>query len=347
MANVGSDIEAVPQRAAAGALLTRTGIHRVLVCRHVHSLGNALLLTPLIAELGAVFPGAEVEILCSCPAGDALFGTLPNVRGVRLLPRHLATHLPATLGTLRAMRQQRYDLVIDPDPRSRSGRRLARMARARYSLGFSAAGKSGTLTHLVARPADVRHVAMLPVYLLRRALGEDPAARPCPQPGIALGAPELERGRATLARLLARAPAAPGPCIGIFANATGAKLLPQSWWQAFIAALRTHVPGCRIVEILPAFGRSLLDERFPCFYSSDLRKLASLLASLDAYVSSDCGVMHLAWASGVPTVGLFNSMDPAEWGPFGPHMGALPLADAAPETLATRVAALFGRRDAE
>lgn len=346
MTNVGSDIEAVPQRAGAGALLARTGIHRVLVCRHVHSLGNALLLTPLIAELGETFPGAEVEILCSCPAGDALFGTLPNVRRVRLLPRHLVTHLPATLGVLRSMRRERYDLVIDPDPRSHSGRRLARMAHARCSLGFSAAGKSGTLTHLVARPADVRHVAMLPVYLLRRALGEDPSARPYPLPGIALSPAELERGRATLAGLLAHAPAAPGPCIGIFANATGAKRLTGAWWQAFIATLRAHVPGCRIVEILPAFGRSLLDERFPCFYSSDLRKLAGLLAGLDAYVSSDCGVMHLAWASGVPTIGLFNSMDPAEWGPFGPHMGALPLGSDTPEAVAASVVSLPGWCDA-
>ncbi|MBN8736434.1 MAG: glycosyltransferase family 9 protein [Xanthomonadales bacterium] len=325
-----------------GARLPRTGIHRVLICRSVHTLGDSLTLTPLLAELAEVYPGAEVDIVSRCPTADVLFEAFPNVRNVLRIPRHAAGHLLATARTLHAMRRAHYDLVIDPDPQSQSGRLLALSARARFSLGYVGPKKSGTLTHGVAIPAELHHKAMTPVYLLRSATGEDPAARPYPQPSLVLTDAELACGRGTLGRLAPVADDPPGGCrprIGIFANATRNKLLAGDWWQAFIEALRAEVPRGRIVEILPAFGKSMLEDHFPCFYSSDVRKMAAVIANMDAFVSADCGVMHLAWATGTPTVGLFNVTNPVEWGPFGPRMGALPLDEATPAEIAQRTVA--------
>ncbi|HEX5961239.1 MAG TPA: glycosyltransferase family 9 protein [Rhodanobacteraceae bacterium] len=328
----------------SGTRLPRTGIHRVLICRSVHTLGDSLTLTPLLMELADSYPGAEVDIVCGCPIADALFETFPNVRAIHRVPRHVAGHLLATAGALHAMRRKHYDLVIDPDPQSQSGRLLALSAHATYSLGYVGPNKSGTLTHGVAIPAGLCHKAMTPVYLLRRAIGEDPAAREYPQPRLVLTNAELECGRRTLARLTTAngRPRAGGARIGVFANATRDKLLAGDWWRVFIDAFRTDSPGCRIVEILPVFGKSMLEDRFACFYSSDIRKLAALIANLDAYVSADCGVMHLAWATGTPTVGLFNVTNPSEWGPFGPRMGALPLDDATPVEIAHRTTERLG-----
>jgi ADP-heptose:LPS heptosyltransferase len=326
--------------------LSRTGIHRILVCRSVHTLGDSLTLTPLLKELGDVFPGAEVDIVCGCPVADALFDTFPNVNVIHRVPRHIAGHLLATARTLHAMRRTHYDLVIDPDPQSQSGRLLALWAHATYSLGYVGPKKSGTLTHGVAVPAGLRHKAMTPVYLLRCATGEGAATRPYPQPAVLLNDAERECGRCTLDRLAARhvQSGVNGLRIGIFANATRNKRLAADWWRAFIDALQSDMPDCSIVEILPAFGKSMLADRFPCYYSSDVRKMAAVIANLDAFVSADCGVMHLAWATGTPTTGLFNVTDPAEWGPFGPRMAALRLDHATPTELSYRTAARLGLR---
>lgn len=327
----------------SGARLPRTGVHRVLICRSVHTLGDSLTLTPLLAELADIFPGAEVDVVCGCPVADALFGAFPNVRAIHRMPQHVLGHLLATARALHTMRRKRYDLVIDPDPESQSGRLLALSARATYSLGYVGPKKSGTLTHGVAIPAGLRHKAMTPVYLLRCAMGEDPAARAYPQPSVVLTHAEMEYGRRTLDRLASDDPSG-GRIrrIGVFANATRSKRLPGDWWRSFIDEFRATQPGCRIVEILPAFGKSMLEDRFACFYSSDIRKLAALIANLDGYVSGDCGVMHLAWATGTPTVGLFNVTDPAEWGPFGPRMGALSLDEATPAEIALQTAKRLG-----
>lgn len=329
---------------ASGATLPRTGIHRILICRSVHTLGDSLTLTPLLKELADVYPGAEVDIVSGCLVADALFDTFPNVHAVHRMPRHVAGHLLATARTLHAMRRKHYDLVIDPDPQSQSGRLLALSAHATHSLGYVGPQKSGTPTHGVAIPTDLRHKAMTPVYLLRSATGEDPAARPYPQTGMVLSDAELECGRRTLARLAAKNPPseAGGPRIGVFANATRNKLLAGDWWQAFIEALEVALPRCQIMEILPAFGKSMLADRFPCYYSSDVRKMAAVIANLDAFVSADCGVMHLSWATGTPTVGLFNVTDPAEWGPFGKQCGALSLDRSTPAETASQAMQRLG-----
>jgi ADP-heptose:LPS heptosyltransferase len=325
----------------SGLRLPRIGIHRVLVCRSVHTLGDSLTLTPLLTELADVYPGAEVDIVSGCPSADALFASFPNVRAVHRIPRHVAGHMLAATRTLHAMRRKHYDLVIDPDPKSQSGRLLALSAHATCSLGYVGPGKSGTLTHGIALPANLHHKARTPVYLLRCATGEDPAARAYPQPSLVLTDAERACGRHTLARLSAVSQQT-GPRIGIFANATRDKRLAGEWWRDFIDAFQPGVTDCQIVEILPAFGKSMLDDRFPCFYSSDVRKLAALIANLDAFVSADCGVMHLAWASGTPTVGLFKTTDPGEWGPFGPRMGWLQLDGATPADMARQAVKRLG-----
>ena len=84
---------------AGGATLPRTGIHRILICRSVHTLGDSLTLTPLLTELANLYPGAEVDIVCGCPVADALFEAFPNVRNIRRVPRHVASHLLATART--------------------------------------------------------------------------------------------------------------------------------------------------------------------------------------------------------------------------------------------------------
>ncbi|MEE7558647.1 hypothetical protein HH299_02065, partial [Xanthomonas sp. Kuri4-2] len=158
------------------------------------------------------------------------------------------------------------------------------------------------------------------VFLLRQALG-NPEAAAYPTPDLRLGDEEQAQGHAALARVLAQRPRAGARrgVIGVFANATGAKRLETPWWHGFLDTLEQLNTHYDLVEIVPAFGRSLLDDRYPAYFSNDLRKLAGVLSALDACVIGDCGVMHLSCAVQTPTVGLFVATDPGEWGPYGPQ----------------------------
>ena len=323
------------------APLPDKGIYRILVCHVSHSLGNTLLLTPLLSELEKVYPAAEIDILTRSPIADDVYGHFFSVQRIFRLPAHGVGHPLQFFGTLGRMRKMRYDLAIDADPLSQTGRLLMLLSNSTYTLGFSSPKKHGEITHAVPLPDKLLSKGRRPVYLLRSAMGRDTAAD-YPVPDIRLAHDEREQGRATLMRSLAASGigSTGRGIIGIFANATGPKLLGEAWWMRFIQTLQAQHPEHRIVEILPASGESMLSSRYPGYYSSDLRKIASVLSGLDVYISADCGIMHLACASDVPTMGIFTATNADEWGPYGPGRHVIAAYGKEPEEVARMIAAM-------
>lgn len=295
--------------------LPTKGIYKILVCHYSHTLGNALLLTPLIQELEATYPGATIDIVTRSQIAEAIYGRYFSVDRLFKLPSHSARHPRTLMRQWRAIRKSHYDLVIDPDPQSQTGRLLLLRAQGTYKLGFDSPKKSGNVTHAVPVADAPTSKGKRPVFLLRAALGR-PLDTPYPIPDIRLSDEERTQGRQALQRVLGDK-ATGKRIIGVFANATGPKLLRKDWWVPFLEAFEASAPEYQCVEIIPAFGRSLLDSRYPAYFSNDLRKLASVLSALDAYTSADCGIMHLSCASRTPTMGIFNTTSAEEWGPYG------------------------------
>ena len=303
--------------AASTGALPAAGIFRVLICRISHSLGNTLLVTPLVQEIEAMWPGAEIDIVTRSAVAADIFSTYSCVRNIYCLPRHGVRHPLRLLGQLRRMRQTPYDLAIDTDPRSQTGRALLLRSRARYKLGFVSGQKSGRISHGVDPVGAPKHAGQIPVYLLRAALQR--VASDYPLLDLRLTRDEREEGRQILARLTvqtARVGQRKG-VIGIFANATGPKLLSRDWWREFMPVIDAHFADFDIVEIVPATGESMLDLKYPAYYSSSIRKLGKVVSQLSALICLDSGIMHLARASGTPTAAIFTTTDPAEWGPYG------------------------------
>ena len=324
--------------------LPRTGIYRIVICHISHTLGNALLLTPLIQELEATWPGAEIDIVTRSQVGQQLYGHYAGVNRVFQLPSHGVGHPLQWLRGIRGMRKAHYDLAIDPDPQSQTGRLLLLMAHATYKLGFTGRKKSGNVTHAATIPEALPSKGQRPVFLLRSALGDTSASTHYPVPDIRLDAIESAQGRHTLAQVVAASPVASSSrrkTIGIFANATGPKLLGQDWWSPLLQVLETSCPDYQLLEIIPMFGRSMLGSRYPAYYSTDLRKLGGVLAALDAYISLDCGIMHLATASRAPTLGIFTTTNAAEWGPYGAGNHAVHAYDLPPEAVGHKLAELI------
>ena len=333
------------QGAALAAQIPLLGIHRILICRSAKTLGEALLLTPLLSEIAARYPAAEVDFVCGCGVAESLFGSYFQTRKVFLLPRRIGRQPWQFLRLLRRVREIEYDLVIDPYVLSHSDRLLLRLARARYRLGFDGPRKNGHLTHAIAEPTFLQHAGKLPVYLLRTAIGAetDPAQWEYPSLDIHLHATERACGDTALrAALKTHRAITSRPVIGIYAFATGSKCYDQAWWCKFPPALETYYADHSFVEILPMFARSLLGDRYPTYYSSDARKLAAVLSNLALFVSADCGVMHLACATGTATVGIFSVTDIPGWAVYGPGCHTIDARNLSPEQSAEQLIVACG-----
>lgn len=320
----------------------RQGIYRILICRPNHRLGNTLLLTPLIVELEERYPGTEIDIVSEGDIAVDVFKGCFSVKQVYCLPRRGFKHPIAMLRTLFRIRRTRYDLIIDPTLGSGFARTLTRLLRARFKLGFSDK-PTRSLTHGAPCTVAGRHMAQRPVNLVRWAAKSiSTASQFYPPLMIHLTREERAEGtRAVAALSMWPGRKEKGPIIGIFGNATGAKRYAEAWWMDFTATLHGAFPHASIIEIVPAHGHSMLRGAWPGYYSSDIRRMAAVLAGLDLFITADCGVMHLGAATGVPTVGLFKATVRDVYEPYGERNTGLDTADATGRDTALRIIERF------
>jgi heptosyltransferase III len=303
----------------------RGGIYRILVCRPNHRLGNAILLTPLVAELEHLYKGAEIDLVVEGDASAEIFSSFFSVNRIHCLPRHGFKHPLAFLAMLLDIRKTDYDLIVDPCLGSGFSRALTRILRGRRKIGFTDRPANCGLTHPVPLSAAPRHMAKRAISLVRRVTpleGHD--STEFPSLDIRLTEMERAHGKSVIGSLLASSQqAGSNAVIGIFANATGAKCYPKAWWTELIAALKAQNPCCSIIEIIPMHGRSMLDSQWPGYYSTNIRRMGAVMSAVDLMISADCGVMHLAVASKVATVGMFCVTDEAVYGPYGSRSSPL------------------------
>lgn len=322
--------------------LPQSGIHRILICRPNHRLGNLLLLTPLLVEMQRVLPTAEVDIVLAGDHGAELFRTFPNVRHVHVLSRRMVRHPIAVIRAVMQIRRAKYDLAVDPCETSQSSRLLLAASKATCMLGIPRRSHADSSAAVAERRAPA-HMAQWPVFLLRRALsgGSSTLDDDYPTLTLQLSQEEIRRARQVLdASLHAKGESADKTVIGVFAEATGAKRYDESWWERFIAEMHAQHPAWAFVEIAPPDGQSRLSSRLPVFSSPSPREVAAVIANMTGFVSADCGVMHLASASGTPTIGLFSVTDMAMYQPYGPHNHAIDTRGKQPEDIAKLASAL-------
>jgi heptosyltransferase-3 len=129
---------------------------------------------------------------------------------------------------------------------------------------------------------------------------------------------ELQKGKDILASLIGETK----NIIAIFTFATGDKCYSKEWWSTFYQHLLVAFPDHQIVEILPYENVSQIDFKAISFYSKDIREMASVMAACKIFIGADSGVMHLACASGVPTLGLFNGRM-EQFRPYGKNNNAV------------------------
>lgn len=308
--------------ASSEGSIARKGLYRILVCRPNHRLGNLLLLTPLLSELARDYPGAQVDLIVGGEHGSKLFGSFPNVGTVYALPRHALRQPWKFLRILHRLRQQHYDLAIDPDVSSQSSRLLVNYCRATNRIGFAGRKASGKLDCAMPIPDSTRHMGQLPVALLRWAIGDHKprlVGSAFPALDLRLSAAERTWGRQKLDGVLGLGQDRVRlPVIALYTHATAAKRHDQDWWLQLLAALRSNFPHALFVEILPAHGQSGLGGLLPGYYSSKPRRVAAVIAATRMILVADSGIMHLACASrGPAVVGLFQCTDPEVYGPYG------------------------------
>ena len=285
-------------------------IKKILVLRPNHRLGNLILTTPLIEEITNTFPNAKIDILIR---GDYLapivFGNYKAINSYLALPRKPFNHLINYVALWVKVKFKKYDLVINAVEDSSSGRLLTKLSRAKYKVF------GGIEEEYPVNFKNKDHIAIGPIFDLRYFLRgiNTFSDKNLPLLDLKLTDEEKASGKLVLNDIVATNE----PVIAIFTFATGSKCYSTAWWDEFYTKLKEKFPDYKIIEILPIENVSQIQFRETSYYSKDIREIASLLHNTKLFIGADSGMMHLASASLVPTIGLFSKINIENYKPYG------------------------------
>lgn len=261
-------------------------------------IGDAVLSSGLVAHLAAQHPEARFTIACGAPAAP-LFESVPGLERLIVLEKQ-AFH-SHWLSLWSACVKTRWDRV--------------------YDLRGSMIGRL-----LLTRE---RHVGQYRDDSIHRVeeLGRMVGVTPPPAPHIWLS----DEARAMAERLVPadRAVLAVGPTANwggkqwpadrfadLVLRATGPGGLLPGAAVAVLGAASERDMAAPVLDALPADQRlDLIGQRLPV--------AAACIERASLYVGNDSGLMHIAAATGTPTLGLFGPSPETRYGPWGAHCAAV------------------------
>jgi ADP-heptose:LPS heptosyltransferase len=293
---------------AAGGLVRRRrrlpGEIRRLGVLNSTNIGDTVLLSPVLEDVAASFPGAEVVLF----AGPANLPLARLIDGVRAVPLRLSSPVAA----VRTIRAERLDVAIDFDQWPRVEPVYCLLSGARWTAGFRSPGQH----RHHAFDAHVEHsdaVHELDNYRrLARLLGVESQRQPRLRPPGVVPAEEL--------------PPSPYAVLHLWPTGVRSELKEWPWerWRALthelvardLTVVLTGSPAdaARTNEFAASSG-TLAPRLVNVAGKYDLAQVVDLLSGSRCVVSVNTGVMHLAAATGVPTVGLNGPTSERRWGP--------------------------------
>ena len=290
---------------------TKVDIKKVLIVRPNHRLGNQLLLTPIVQEVVDTFPACEIDLFVKGGVVFPVFQNYKQINHIYQLPKKPFNHLLKYVKCWISIKRKQYDLVINGDKNSSSGRLLTQISNAPYKV-FGDVNEAIQLKY-----NDYEHIAKYPIYNLRYYLTKIGFAEnnsDVPVLNIKLNNSEILEGQKLLKDIVKN----DKKTICIYTNATGNKCYSEDWWNTFYTRLKAeYETDYNIIEMLPIENISKINFKAPLFYSKDIREMGAIIKNTAIFIAADNGVMHLASASLTPTIGFFSVTNEKIYAPYG------------------------------
>ncbi len=315
-------------------------IQRVLICRPNSRLGNQLLVMPLVEEVSIIFPNCKIDLFVRGDLSPVLFKNYKNVDQDRIikLPKKPFKELISYFKVWISLRRYHYDMVINVDKNSSSGRLSTQFSKGRLKF-FNDVDEE-----LQGKFDDYYHIAKFPIYNLRKylsRLGLTQTDKPIPLLDLKLSTDEIIKGKEVLDAIVD--PKKKTICLYTFA--TGEKCYSKEWWINTYERIKAeYEPMYNILEVLPIENVSQIGFKVPTFYSKDIRGIGALIANTEAFIGGDSGMMHLANASQTPTVGLFSVTNIDKYQPYGNNSIAVDTNNTTTKNLIAEINKILKRR---
>src|SRR5690348_3340437 len=299
---------------------------KILVMKYF-GLGSLILASPMVRALRRRYPDARIDLL-TIEQNRVLSEILPIFNRIYTVDtRSLASVARSMLRSLRLIRGEKYDVVIDAEFFSRLSSLVTYFSGARFSVGFDLPEiwRGNFLTHPV-HFNYYRH-AIVTFMALAKSLGAESTDYGLEPLSVANEAEQSVRGKLETLGIQPRQTI-------ICVNPNTGPLSPERRWPEgnFVRLgkmILSEFPRVVVLLIGAPSDLPLVTQMHALFGAEDrtrvlnvagkfgLAELCALLRMSELLITNDSGPLHLAEALATPTVSFFGPETPMLYGPTG------------------------------
>jgi ADP-heptose:LPS heptosyltransferase len=319
-----------PARRRAGTDLTH--LKRIAVIKTV-AIGDVLQALPTVKAIRERFPDARIELITTPRVREVVEG-IPFVDEIvyyDVFGKH--SGIGGVWRFARELRARRYDAWIELEHYYRFTTVIGWYTGAKVRVGFAIPGQVRRFLFTIGAPYPTDAHELDSFLSIARTLGavvEHPSPVPVPT--------SAEDERVTRAWIeVARAGLPPqqrGQGLVVLHTTTSPVSIGRRWMDERWVELADRIAeryGLTAVwtgapEDLPGLQRLAALTAQPSLVSAGaltLRQFAVLARLAELVVSVDTGPLHVAAATGTPTVAMFGPSDLRKWRPYGPGNAAM------------------------
>lgn len=292
-------------------------IRRRVLVRGLNWVGDAIIATPALTRLRRAFEGSHITLLVR-PWVAAVYEHNPDID--ELWIEDDSASMGALVSVARRIRKGNFDFGIALPNSFRSALLMA-LGGVKHRVGYATARRSMLLTKAIPIDPKILDIHQVHYYLgLVDWLSDAP-----PDPPRLVLAPG-EKERTEIAEMLRKREVeesrmliglAPGSI-----NSTAKRWLPERFAELadrFRREVKAEVlllGSGKELEVLQTVENLCKEPVINLGGEMSLSQVIALFERLHAFVGNDSGAMHIAAASGVPTVAIFGPTDWKTTAPF-------------------------------
>jgi len=303
-----------------------SGVKSILVVRQHDQLGDMLCVVPLLRAMRMHFPDAHITLVAG-PVNYHIMQHHPYVNEVLHYEKLGLITSPRTfLRFHRALKSRRYDLAVVPTTVSISltSNLIAFVSGAKLRVGAdmlngmpsSTSFLFSVTTRLGSDEDRNRHQTLRNLDILK------PLGFTTDNLETLIGVTDEEKSEAD--RFLSSLRSEHKILIGLH---PGAGKLPNRWPAQRFAEAANQL--CEKFSAAAVITAGPVDDdpinsmvrhircRFVLVRGRPIRAVAAIIGQLNLFITNDTGIMHVAAASGAPTLSIFGPTNPLQWAPKG------------------------------
>lgn len=298
-----------------------------IIIRMPNWIGDAVMATPVLADIKSHYPEAFLTVLCQGGIGQ-LFSHDNNVDKIITFtkPNGWIQHLSLT-PFIQELRKGEYDagLLLT---NSFSSAWWFRRGKVKNRIGFKGGGRSALLNYALPYPKDIETSPLVQTY--KTLLGPLDIPPSETKPYLVVSPSEKEHAKDQLSKLGTKADSLligfnPGAAFGSakcwlperFTKVASELLADPKVWIIFFGDSKGRPLTEQIVKDIPV---ELHGRVINLAGKTTIRELISYISCLRVMLSNDSGPMHIASAVGTPVVAIFGSTNDTKTGPQKPSI---------------------------